>query len=195
MRARDPFPEMAHISSDFFFVSGECPPSPPFSAAAEYFLSRSPTLRAGDIRLPQLLSYRRGCAPMLGFLEGRGRAGTAEGSMGLDVYGWVALAPPSARSLVPCQMASPQRKFGVHGWVPAPWGFLLPRPPLHAAHRGLDGAARGRQCPAGAASHLLGSWMLLLQAPQGQAPTPRLQGTGCHEYLLSTSGHSSCNPD
>lgn len=130
MRVHDPFLEMAHISSDFFFfVSGECPPPPPFSAAAEYFLSRSPTLRAGDIRLPQLLSYRQGCAPMLGFLEGRGRVGTAEGSMGLDVYGWVALARPSSRSLVPSQMASPQRKFGVHDWVPAPWGLLLPGPP------------------------------------------------------------------
>lgn len=115
---------------------------------------------------------------MLEVLEDRGRVGTAEGPMSLDVYGSVALAPPTSRSLVPSELASPQRKTGVHGWFPAPWWLLTAWvTSLHAAHRGLDGAARGRQCALqGLPTTPCAPGMLLLQAPQD--PPPHAQTPG-----------------
>lgn len=117
----------------------------------------------------------RGCytsAPMPGFLEGTGRAETMRGPEGLNVYGWVALAPPLTRRWFgSLQPAGPRGEGRCPCRVPAAWATSL-----CAAHRGLDGAAGGRQCPAGAAQPPPGLPGAASSRPSGVEPLPGTPG-------------------
>ena len=199
----NPLPEMAGTISNaylfrlLFFVSVESPLAP--SLGHPLPRSCSPlfipfTHSAGrDTRL-------RGCytsAPTPGFLEGTGLAETMRGPEGLNVYGWVALAPPLPRRLFgSLQPAGPHGEGWCPRCVPAPRRFWLPGPPPcvlpTGGWMGLPEAGSALQ---GLPSHPLGSQVLLPPGPVGWSPFPGPQETGRNEYLLRTRGHLCCNSD
>lgn len=189
---RDPLPEMAHIFLDFFFFflslwNVHRPPPLHISFfAADHSLSHSSTLQAGNTRLPQLLSHRRGpcgcntSVPMpvsVRYRPGRD-CRRAHESTGLYLG---ALAPHLLEGCLVPSRPFLMRKVGVHGWVPAPWWPLAAwATSLCAAHSGMDRAARGKQYPAGAAYCPLGSWGVAAPGPAGstQALPPLTQTPG-----------------
>lgn len=165
------------IFSDYLFLSlwkVHWPPplDTPSPTAAAHSLSHSPTLRAGA----------PGCytsAPMLGFLEGTGRAETMRGPEGLNVYGWVALAPPPTRRLFgSLQPAGPRGEGRCPCWVPAPRRSRLPGPPPCVLPTGgWMGLLEAGSALQGLPSHPLGSQVLLPPVPVGWIPFPGPQET------------------
>lgn len=165
------------IFSDYFFLSlwkVHWPPplDTPSPTAAAHSLSHSPTLRAGA----------PGCytsAPMPGFLEGTGRAETMRGPEGLNVYGWVALAPPlTRRSFGSLQPAGPRGEGRCPCWVPAPRRSRLPGPPPCVLPTGgWMGLLEAGSALQGLPSHPLGSQVLLPPVPVGWIPFPGPQET------------------
>lgn len=112
-------------------------------------------------------------------VPGTGRAETMRGPEGLNVYGWVALAPPPTRRLFgSLQPAGPRGEGRCPCWVPAPRRSRLPGPPPCVLPTGgWMGLLEAGSALQGLPSHPLGSQVLLPPVPVGWIPFPGPQET------------------